>query len=618
MEEQKKAANITPSKKQNSQPQKKKNNNKSNAETLKIVQDQVDNELAKVKAKTNDTNSNTTSKKGKKSNKVKEVENVVVQEPKKDAKSLQKIPEQATVVYSSAKPKKHTKLVVSLSLSLILIIALAILSVIFALLNSSKNTIIDGVSIMGVDISGLTKEESKEKINEEIDYRLTKDLIFQHNDQRYQVVPQELEIVYNTDELIDEAYGIGRAGNIFVQNFDIVKTKLTKKNLTPYIQSNSEIFASIVSQMETNFTDCLLEATYTITDNKLTITPGRDGYMIDTGLLKALINQKFTAETFNPEENVIVPVTLTKCKSIDIDNIHTQIYKEAVNASFTQEPYKIVASEEGLDFDISINEAKALITGDKESYTIPLKVLKPEVTTDMLGTEAFPDLLASFSTNYSSSNYNRSTNVALCASKVNGKVLMPGDSLSFNKTVGPRTAARGFKQAPIYSNGTTAMGYGGGSCQVSTTLYNAVLRANLQVDERHCHMFVVGYTAIGTDATVSYGGPDLKFTNNRNYPIKIEVTCHNKNCYVKIYGHKEETEYEVKITSARTGSVAPKTTYQTDSSLGPGEEKVIQSGSSGATSVTYKSLYLNGELVSKEVISRDRYNAHNKVVARGN
>ena len=613
------------SKPKNTYPQKQKKVS-SNAEELKKIQDVVDEQLKVSQDNVENGTHNkvpepkvVTEEKVEKKKSKKESKDIKKEKQKGSEKSLQTVGPKEIYSNNAPQPKKvksHVGVTIGLSFVFLALVALILCSFMFALVNRNSVEIIEGVSIMGVDVSHLSKEDAIEKVTHEIDNRLAQNLVFTHHDERYQIIAESLEVKYNVDEVVDKAYTYGRTGNIFVKNLNILKTKYNKINITPETTSNNEIFDSIVEQMETNFADCLKQAEYEINGTKLTIRNGKDGYTILKDELKDILEKKYTAINFDPEETVEVPVSLTKMDSIDIAKIYQQIYKPAIDATYTQEPYKITASEEGLDFKISLDEAKSMISEKKDSYEIPLKVLYPNVTTDDISKDAFPDLLAEYSTNYASSNYNRATNVELCAKFMNGKVVMPGDTLSYNKTVGPRTPGRGFKAAPIYNNGTTEMGYGGGSCQVSTTLYNAVLLANLGIVERHNHMFVIGYAPIGRDATVSYGGCDFVFKNTRKYPIKLEVTTYKRNVYVKVYGHKEEVEYDVKITSSRTGTVSPKTTYQTDKSLAPGETRVISGGSAGATAVAYRTLYLNGQVVEKQLLSSDRYQAHNKIVAR--
>ena len=463
-------------------------------------------------------------------------------------------------------PKKSKKwLIITICIIVFLFILLA-LSTIFALFNINSNKIISGISVLGIDISNLTVEDAKSKLNETFNTRLNSNLIFSHNEQLYNVLPSQLECTFDVDGAIDKAYSYGRNGNIFKNNYDILNTSFKKVDINPSFSYSDDLCNSIIEQMNDNFEDGIKHFSYEIDGNNLVITAGNAGSVIINDKLKSMIIDKLTSKEYNTDP-IEVPVENKEADNIDIDKIHEEIYKEAQDAYYTKDPFKIYPSSNGLDFNISIDEAKAIINNPNDTYTIPLKTIYPKVTTNSIGTEAFPDLLASFSTNYSSSNYNRSTNIALATSKINGTVLMPGDEFSFNGTVGKRTPSAGFKQAGVYVNGQSAVDYGGGICQVSSTLYNAVLRANLDITSRTNHMFVVGYVPISLDATVSWGAPDFKFKNSRSYPIKIVATTANKNVYIKIFGLKESVEYEVELVSYRTGSVPFSTVYTTDASL---------------------------------------------------
>ena len=381
------------------------------------------------------------------------------------------------------------------------------------------------------------------------------------------------------------------------------------------VSYNEDLLKNIIPQLNSGFKDGIKEPSYEVDGSKLIITSGQDGSIVKYEELKSLILEKMEDENFNTD-SIDIPVETGKADEIDIDSIHKEIYKEAVNASYSTNPYKITASSNGIDFAISIDEAKAMLKTKKSEYTIPLKVIYPSVTTDSIGAEAFPDLLSSYTTSYATSNSNRSNNIALAASKLDGTVIMPGETFSYNETIGKRTVSAGFKEAGAYSNGQVVTEVGGGICQVSSTLYNAVLRVNLEIVSRKNHNFQVSYVPIGTDATVSWQQPDFKFKNNRNYAIRIRATTSNKKITIQVYGLKQADDYEVEIQSERTGTIQYKTTYTTDSSLRKGQSKVIQKGSNGATSITYKILKRNGEVVSKEVISRDKYQPHNQVIAR--
>ncbi len=512
--------------------------------------------------------------------------------------------------------KSKKPLIIGLSIAGGVLVLVALFCVIFSLLNINNNKILKNISIMGLNVENLTKEEANEKLNNLVKDRLETDIVFKHNDQSFTLLPKEIEFNYDFEKAVDEAYDIGRDGNILQNNFVILGQYFKQQNIVPEISINQELYGNIENQINENLTDGVKNPDYTIEGNKLTVTVGKDGYKVKMKELKESVINKLIQTEYS-DETIEIPVEEAKCKDIDVEEIHKEVYKEPVDASYTKDPFEIHASENGMDFSISVEEAKALITGDKESYVIPVKTLYPKVTTDQIGTEAFPNLLASYSSNYSSSNYNRSTNVALATSKINGIVLMPGKSFSYNGTVGQRTLRAGFKEAGAYVNGEVTTAVGGGICQVSSTLYNAVLRANLEVTNRTNHMFQVGYVPIGTDATVSWGAPDFQFKNNRNYPIKIVATTAGKNVYIKIFGLKEDNDYDVEILSYRTGTIPFNTTYTSDPSLGEGQTKVVQNGSNGATSVTYKILKRNGQEVSRELVSRDRYQPHNQVIAKG-
>lgn len=529
-----------------------------------------------------------------------------------------KIIEQNSSDFSNKKSehKSHIGLLIFSIIFFIVFLLASVFSTVFAFINVNNTTFVSGISILGIDVSGLSKDDAKQKVTDDVSNRLSTDVIFKHNDETYTLLPSSVGGSFDIDNVIDDAYSVGRNGNIFQNNFAILNAMINSKNFIPDFSFNSDSFDNSISQMNSNFADGIVEPSYDISGNNLIIKSGKNGNIVDSDKIKSLFVDKLIFVPYNTD-SIEVPVFSKEANKIDIDAIHSEIYKEAQDASYTTNPYAVYPSSNGLDFNISIDEAKALITGDKDSYTIPLKTLYPNVKTSDIGIEAFPNLLSSYSTSFASSSSNRATNVSLATNKINGKVLMPGEVFSFNGTVGKRTPQAGFKVAGVYMNGQVATDYGGGICQVSSTLYNAVLRANLEIVDRSNHMFEVGYVPIGTDATVSWGAPDFKFKNSRSYPIKIVTSSSNRKCVVKFYGLKESEEYDIEIVSYRTGSVPYRTTYTTDSSLAAGQQKVIQRGSNGAKSVAYRIRKKNGQVISKELLSKDTYDPHNQIIAVG-
>ena len=442
-------------------------------------------------------------------------------------------------------PKKRHKLLFILIPILIFALLVLILSTVFAIININNDKIISGISIYGINVSDLTKDEAISKINSALDEKINSNITLKHGDFETTVLPSQFEAKFDVTSAVDSAYSIGRNSNIFVNNYTILYTLFSKNDIEPNFTYNDELLTNSLAEINTNLPDAVVESSYYIEDNNLIITAGKDGVAVNIDELKTqIIDSIKCKETVNSIE---IPVVESLAKGIDMDGLYQEVHKDPVDAYYTTNPYVVHPHSNGIDFAISLDEAKAMLNEQKNEYIIPLKTLYPNVTTDQIGTEAFPDLLSSFSSKYPTSNTNRATNVRLCTNKINGTVLMPGESFSFNQRVGKRTAAAGYKAATVYVGGKVSQGIGGGICQVSSTLYNAVLLANLEIVERHNHYFNPGYVKAGTDATVSWGGPDFVFKNNRDYPIRIVCSATGGVNSFKIYGLKQDPEYEVPI-----------------------------------------------------------------------
>ncbi len=513
--------------------------------------------------------------------------------------------------------KGLTKYAIIISvISFILIIAVIIFSTIFALINRSSNKIISGVSIKGIDVSGLTIEEAKQKLSDNILPNLEQEIALKHGDYTTSIIPKQIEANFRIDEAVNIAYSMGRDGNILKDNYKIINTYLGSTNITPAFSYNQKILEDFITNASDNLPDKVIQSSYCIENNKLIISKGTKGNTIQSEILEnAIIDNIVNLK----EENAIeIPVKEVEPNAIDIDKIRGEIYKEPKDAYYTRNPFAVYPHVNGVDFDMSVEEAKNLVANTTEGdITIPLKITTPAVTTNQIGTEAFPDQLATFTTKFSTADGNRTTNIRLATSKINGVVLMPGETFSYNQVVGKRTVSAGFKSAHVFSNGQVLDDVGGGICQVSSTLYNAVLLSNLEIVERKNHTFYTGYVKIGTDATVSWGGPDFKFKNSRNYPIKIVGKVSGGTVTVQIYGLKEQVEYEVVIESQVLQKVARKVTYKPTTALETGKQKVVQSGYDGYKSRTYKTLKLNGKVISKDLLSTDTYNSLEKIIEVG-
>ena len=536
-----------------------------------------------------------------------------VEEKNKQKNKEEKIPKESKnkEKIKAYKSSKKSNLLIIIG---ILLFMLAIFSIIFALINIDNNNIIDGVKIEGIDVSKLSKEKAKEKISTVYEEKKQKDIVLKYGEYETTITPQLLDTKYDIDKATKKAISLGRDSNIVINNYNILFAKLGRKNIEVDMTINEEEAKSTLENISSNLPGAVVESDYYIEDNKLIITKGKEGIKIDTESLINKIKEKLK-NINSKQEYIEIPVINAKPEKNDIEKIHNEVYKEVKDAYLTQNPVTIHPEIEGVDFNI--DEARILLNEDKEKYEIPLIITKPKVTTSQIGAEAFPDLISTYSTKYDGANINRTTNLELACEKINDKVVLPGETFSYNKTLGERTIAAGYKEAKVYENGEVVDGIGGGICQVSSTLYNSVLMANMEVTERRNHQFITSYTPAGRDATVVYGMTDFKFKNTRKYAIKIKATCSNGIITISIYGIKEDDEYTISFSTETISTIPYTVKYINDSSLANGTEKVKQVGVNGMITETYIIKTLNGTVVSKELLSKDTYNAMQSIILRG-
>lgn len=475
--------------------------------------------------------------------------------------------------------------IIGIVFAILFIIVFAMITAI-AFYNSNSDKIISGIYIKNVNVSGLTKQEAIAKVNNELEKYMDDSMVLVHNEYRTEISLEQLEANFDVESAVNAAYSVGKTKNIFKDGVKILSTMFSNINIDPVLNINENVLRERIAGITAELPDTIIQSSYYIDGNNLIITKGREGYVVSESKMFNICRNEIQKLSFIGKE-INIEVEKQQPQEIDLNKIHEELYKEPVNAYYTTDPYTVHPSENGVDFKISMEEAENLLGQDQEEYVIPLKVTVPEITTKMIGTEAFPDLISEFSTKYSQSQKDRTTNLKLAAEKINGTVLMPGEVFSYNTVVGKRTIDAGYKEAKIYVNGEVVDGLGGGICQVSSTLYNAVLYANLEIVERRNHQFVPSYAGAGLDATVVYGSIDFQFKNTRNYPIKIQCSVDRGICNFQIFGLKEETEYEVNVWA-----------------------NVISRSKTAIKSKAYRQLKLNGEVVSTQLLSSDTYKVH--------
>ena len=300
----------------------------------------------------------------------------------------------------------------------------------------------------------------------------------------------------------------------------------------------------------------------------------------------------------------------------------SELNREAVDFGLTREngAFKIIEGQDGIVVDVkkSVDAIDAsLKEGWKDDNTVELaaEVTKPQGSEEELS--KVKDVLGTFSTNYASSAAGRKANIANGSKKINGSVIYPGEEFSVYQTVAPFNADNGYKLAGAYENGTTVDAYGGGICQVSTTLYNAVIRAELEVTERSGHSMVVGYVDPSADAAIAGEYKDFKFKNNTEAPIYIEGSASGSNVSFTIYGQETRpSNRTLKFESVTLSTTDPGVQIVADAGQ-PIGYIVRESAHKGVVAELYKHVYVNGQEESVTKLNKSTYKATPRTITVG-
>ena len=380
---------------------------------------------------------------------------------------------------------------------------------------------------------------------------------------------------------------------------------------------SGDAFDTAVEDLAAQLDQDPVDAAYTLGEDSLSITKAKDGRSVNqTQLRQALQTAGSIPCDQDTAQGVQVTFSVIPAQTLTAQEIHDETAGEMKNATYDATTDSIVPEQAGAEFDVAAAQLALDGAQPGDTVTVPAQVQLPTVTAEDLETLLFRDVLGQAQTKVGGTSA-RKSNVKLSAAAINEYVLNPGDVFSYNGVVGQRTAARGYKPAPAYVQGETVDEIGGGICQTSSTLYLACLRSNLEITERYAHRYIPSYIDPGMDATVSWGGPDYKFTNDTDYPIKIVTTYANSTLTVKILGTNIDGTY-AKMTYEYLSTTPYEVIYEDDPTLAPGTEKVKTSPYTGYKYRTYRHVYAaDGTLISSEYEATSDYKSRNKVILRG-
>lgn len=518
------------------------------------------------------------------------------------------------------KPKKifilFTLMVISLSILFLLIYCISTLAY------SKTYT---GIYINNYNVSKMSKSDLYSFLTANFSEKINNNkIILKYKDKVREITFSEIGVKYDIEKAIEEVMNTGRQGNIFKRLMEVSRLKKNGKIIEMNYSYDKNTLKKIIDDFNNETIKPVKEADLVIEDSKVTLRIGHPGEQIDTDNIYKAIEESVKSCT---ELEHDVPTIIVPPSSINVDEIYNKICAEPVDAKAKLDDNKkisIVPHSRGrsIEKDELTNIIKQIENQYDTEKVLPVKFIEPKITTSVFEANLFRDVLSTASTSFSTNtvnNANRAVNMKLATSKIDGTILLPGDVFSFNEVVGPRTAERGYLPANSYVGGKIVKDIGGGICQVSTTLYNSTLKADLETVSRSNHMFTVSYVPFGLDAAVDYASSvDFKFRNNTNMPIKIQgkVTSDNRVVFT-IIGTNENPNKTVEFTTVQVSSTPAPVKYIYDSNLPEEQKVVVDNGMTGYVIDTYKIVKINGEVQSKTKIHRSTYRTLDKTIKVG-
>lgn len=539
-------------------------------------------------------------------------------------KNIQKELDEIDKIYTDltggpAKPKnKKKRAIIWLSIAAVLVLVggFCAYQLLAGSLFDSYLTMSD-VTVAGIPLAGMTRAEAKD-IMADTAYRQT-DMVIVVEDTTITLTPAQMGVSPDWDAAINAAYRSGSTGS-----FDI----------SPYLNLNEDVLKATVEQLGQQYNRNLQQTQCTVegqapslvvgeeTDDSqkivLTVTKGAPSYGLDTEVLYQQILEAYSNHVFLVEGQC----QIVEPEIPDAQAIFDQYGTAPVDAVRDEKTFEVTDDVYGYGFDVAQLQQQLNDLPYGETLTVEFVRLPAAVRTEDLRDVLYRDLLGSCKTPYSGSdNNNRNTNLRLACEAINGKIIYPGETFTYNYTLGERTKENGWKPAASYVNGLTVDTYGGGICQVSSTLYYCTLLADLEIVERWPHGFISSYMEPGMDASVSWNSGDFRFTNNTNYPIKIEAKREKGYVYVWLYG-TDEKDYYVEMTHETIGSTKYATVYKeikaSENPNGYKDGQVLVTPYTGYTVKSFKNKYdkETKELLSTTQESINYYSKRDEVIIK--
>ena len=471
---------------------------------------------------------------------------------------------------------------------------------------AGKTLIAENVTVAGVNVGGMTRREAISAVREAVgnSYETTP-MEIQVENHRITLSPEMTGVSFNAGEAVDLALNAGANAAM---------------DITFCLNLNTQAIENAVKELMGNFTSQLTQPSYMISgadgmDKTLIITMGKPGYGLTYESVLAEIYAAYSGNRFS----LTLSSEIEEPDAVDLDAIYEETYIEPVNSAYDPETKQTTPHTLGYSFNV--DEARDLIkeAAYGENVSIPYTCIEPEIKQGEMDKLLFRDVLSTY-TAKSGSVSNRDVNLRLACEAVNGLVLQPGEVFDYNQTLGERTSEKGYKYGASYMGNKTISTIGGGICQVSSTIYYCALMADMEIVTRVNHGFLNSYVPMGMDATVSWGGPEFRFKNSSEFPIRIEASAEAGHTTVTIYGtdvkdYYVKMEYEVLATYPWSRVEQEMTADNPD---GYKDGDVISTAYTGYKVVTYRCKYdkKTDELISREQETMNHYNKRDYVICK--
>lgn len=475
---------------------------------------------------------------------------------------------------------------------------------------ADTDTIFPNVSVAGVNVGGMTREEAAQAIHAAVDNELeSSTLLVKLPDRTLELTPELTHASIDVDAVVDLAWNYGREGGFWqvAKAYQKAENGSYAIDINDAVQLDTTAIRQLIDQTAAEVSQEMVRTEVSInkTAGTITITQGTPGRVLDAdalyeAVINAFANNDFTTLTMDYVEKHPDEVNLL--------SVYDQYCTDPVDATYDSKTGNITKEVVGYGFDYEKENAAVSKLKPGETYTIKMDVRQPKVTAASLQGDLFGDVLAEYSSAYVW-NPSRTTNLTLACKEIDGLILNPGDTFSFNDVVGERTAARGFQPAAVYVGVETQDELGGGVCQVASTIYYCALMANQEIVERKEHRYLVTYVPKGMDATVYWGSLDFKFKNVSGYPMKIEANTENNCVNIKLLGTNETGEYAV-MTYDVLGKTEYEDTIKVDLTKPPEYEEQTMSPYTGYVVQSYRNVYdKDGNLKST---TKEAYSVYSK------